>query len=36
MLRLELWLGLLTWNVIVAFLEQCVAKLVHEVLLISS
>ncbi len=21
------WLGLLTWNAIVAFLEQCVAKL---------
>ncbi len=30
----ELWLGLLTWNAIVAFSEQCVAKLVHGVLLL--
>ncbi len=28
------WLGLLTWNAIVAFLEQCVAKLVHGVLIL--
>ncbi len=26
--------GLLTWNAIVAFLEQCVAKLVYVVLLL--
>ncbi len=31
---LELWLRLLTWNPIVAFLGQCVAKLVHGVLLV--
>ncbi len=30
---LELWLDLLTWNAIVAFSEQCEAKLVHVVLL---
>ncbi len=35
MLRLELCLVLLTWNAIVAFSEQCVAKLVHGVLLLS-
>ncbi len=27
-------LGLITWNAIVAFSEQCVAKLVHGVLLL--
>ncbi len=31
---LELWLDLLTWNAIVAFSEQCEAKLVHVVLLL--
>ncbi len=31
---LELWLRLLTWNPIVAFSGQCVAKLVHGVLLL--
>ncbi len=31
---LELWLVLFTWNDIVAFSEQCVAKLVHVVLLL--
>ncbi len=30
----ELWVGLLTWNATVAFSEQCVAKLVHRVLLL--
>ena len=30
----ELWLDLLTWNAIVAISEQCVAKLVHGVLLL--
>ncbi len=29
-----MWLDLLTWNAIVAFSEQCEAKLVHEVLLL--
>ncbi len=29
MLRSSLWLDLLTWNAIVAFSEQCEAKLVH-------
>ncbi len=28
------WLDLLTWNAIVAFSEQCEAKLVHVVLLV--
>ncbi len=31
---LELWLDLLTWNAIVAFSDQCEAKLVHVVLLL--
>ncbi len=31
---LRLWLDLLTWNAIVAFSEQCEAKLVHVVLLL--
>ncbi len=34
MLRSRVMAGLLTWNAIVAFSEQCVAKLVHVVLLL--
>ncbi len=29
-----IWLDLLTWNAIVAFSDQCEAKLVHVVLLL--